>query len=302
MHSKILSVVTGTANCIAQCPFCVSAEKNGSCEKRYIYDTAKFSTSLKYAKTCGVDTIVITSRGEPLLEPEMISMYLQQVKNEAPEIPFIELQTNGILLEKMASSNAFEQKVPLANSYLKEWRDLGLTHIAISIVSEKQELNAYNYLGSVKANYPDLSRTIMLLHHFGFSVRLACVMCKGYTDNIDKINELICFAKNNLVEQLTFRPVNEEYRRKTAHEWIEEHKFSDIEKRQFYKYLCDEGTVLLELPRIGTVFDVNGQNVMFSEPLTVNTRDTDQNNVRQLIFFPEGHLRYEWEKEGAILL
>ena len=51
-----------------------------------------------------------------------------------------------------------------------------------------------------------------------------------------------------------------------------------------------------------TVYDVNGQNVLLSLPLTKYTRDTNPENLRKLIFFQDGHLRYEWEMEGGILL
>ena len=59
---------------------------------------------------------------------------------------------------------------------------------------------------------------------------------------------------------------------------------------------------MLELERIGIIYDVNGQNVCISLPLNKNTRDTDPENGRNLIFFQDGHIRYEWEMEGGILL
>ena len=68
------------------------------------------------------------------------------------------------------------------------------------------------------------------------------------------------------------------------------------------KYLEKNGTKLLELERIGTIYDVNGQNVCISLPLNKNTRDTNPENARNLIFFQDGHIRYEWEMKGGILL
>ena len=129
-------------------------------------------------------------------------------------------------------------------------------------------------------------------------------MCKGdfYIDSDEKIQNFIDFAAQNNVEQITLRPVNEEFRRQSAHDWIETHKFSDTEKISFMNYLESKGTVLMELPRIGKVYDINGQNVMFSYPLNINTRNADTESARQIIYFPDGHIRYEWEKEGGILL
>ena len=84
--------------------------------------------------------------------------------------------------------------------------------------------------------------------------------------------------------------------------WILDNKLTDENKNDIKNYLETNGTKLLELERIGTIYDVNGQNVLFSLPLTKYTRDTNPENLRNLIFFQDGHIRYEWEMEGGILL
>ena len=61
--------------------------------------------------------------------------------------------------------------------------------------------------------YIDLQDLIKYLHSFGFSLRLTCVCCKDMMDTIDKVEEFINFAKENKVEQVTLRPVNDEFRR-----------------------------------------------------------------------------------------
>ena len=121
-------------------------------------------------------------------------------------------------------------------------------------------------------------------------------------DNEKSVEEFIKFAKENQVEQVTLRPVNDEFRRKSAEEWIKENKLTDSQKAEIKEYLEKNGTKLLELERIGTIYDVNGQNVCISLPLNKNTRDTNPENARNLIFFQDGHIRYEWEMEGGILL
>ena len=150
--------------------------------------------------------------------------------------------------------------------------------------------------------YIDLPDLIKYLHSFGFSLRLTCVCCKDMMDTIDKVEEFINFAKENKVEQVTLRPVNDEFRRKSAEEWIKENKLTDEQKLNIKEFLEKKGTKLLELERIGTIYDVNGQNVCLSLPLNKNTRDTNPENARNLIFFQDGHIRYEWEMEGGILL
>lgn len=58
-------------------------------------------------------------------------------------------------------------------------------------------------------------------------------------------------------------------------------------------------TPLLALPHGGMVYDVDGQNSGWGTCLTESTNPED---IRQLIFFPDGHLRYSWKHTGAIIL
>ena len=288
MKFKMMSVIVGTEACIAKCPFCVSGEK--PCKENLIepeINWRNFDIACNLANRSNVDTVVLTSRGEPLLFPEQITEYLRRM--EKYNFPFIELQTNGILLLKEDVLN-----------YLPLWYDFGLTTVCISIVSEKYEKNKNNY--TPNGPYMDLGKTIEKIHKLGFSVRLACVMCKNITSSVSDIKDLITFCKENKVEQLTLRPVNDEFRRESAKLWIEKNKLFDKDKICIKEWLDNSGTLLLELERLGYVYDINGQNVMFSHPLNMNTRDINPDNGRQLIFFQDGHLRYEWEKEGGVLL
>lgn len=290
MRFKLFSVVVGTEACIASCPFCVSGEipnnENMVCPD---INVRNLRIAANLANRSGIDTVMLTSRGEPTLFPKQITKYLQELKKF--NFPFIELQTNGILLEK----NFEEYK-----KYLEEWYDLGLTTITISTVSNKYDINKNNY--TPNGTYIDLTSLINHLHFIGFSLRLTCVCCKDMMDNIESVKEYINFAKQNKVEQVTLRPVNDEYRRQSAQDWINKNKLSDEVKEIFKNFLDMEGTKLLELDRIGTVYDLYGQNVCLSVPLTKYTRDTDPENCRQLIYFPDGHIKYEWEMDGGILL
>lgn len=288
MKFKLFSVVVGSEACIAKCPFCVSCETpNKENLKEIIINERNLKIAANLANRSNIDTVMLTSRGEPLLFPEQITKYLKILKEF--NFPFIELQTNGILLSNDKYFN-----------YLKEWYDLGLTTIAISTVSEKYEINKNNY--TPNSNYINLEDIILMLHKMGFSVRLTCICCKDMMDTTQKLEDYIVYAKKNKVEQVTIRPVNDEYRREDAKLWVEKNKLTDKQKQDFKNYLDKNGTKLLEIERIGTIYDVNGQNVCLSVPLTKYTRDTNPDNGRQLIYFPDGHIRYEWEMEGGILL
>jgi hypothetical protein len=65
-------------------------------------------------------------------------------------------------------------------------------------------------------------------------------------------------------------------------------------------YLLMKGaTRLLELPHGGVVFDHNGQNVAIGNCLTGTT---DPDDIRQIIFFPDGRIAYDWRYPGARIL
>lgn len=291
MKFKMFSVIVGTEACIASCPFCVSGVKPTKENLKVPnINWRNFKIACNLANRSTIDTVMLTSRGEPTLFPDQITDYLRHLKEF--NFPFIELQSNCIPIA--LNKNKYEK-------YLKEWYEEGLTTITISVVSNRPEINREIYMHD-RDTYIDLSDLIKYLHNFGFSLRLTCVCCKGMMDTVDKIEEFIKFAKDNKVEQVTLRPVNDEFRRESAKEWIKINRLSDEDKENIRKYLESNGTKLLEMERIGTIYDLNGQNVCFSLPLNKNTRDTNPENARNLIFFQDGHIRYEWEMEGGILL
>jgi len=291
MKFKMFSVIVGTEACVASCPFCVSGETHTCANLKGVqinWRNLKIAGNL--ANRSGIDTVMLTSRGEPTLFPDQISEYLVHLKEF--NFPFVELQSNCIPIA--LNKKKYEP-------YLKEWYKNGLTTITISVVSNRAEINKIVYLPNANS-YIDLPDLIQYLHSFGFSLRLTCVCCNGMTDSTEKVQEFIDFAKQNKVEQVTLRPVNDEYRRESAKNWIIKHKLTDSQKQDMKNYLNKVGTKLLELERIGTIYDVDGQNVCLSLPLNKYTRDTNPENLRNLIFFQDGHIRYEWEMDGGILL
>lgn len=291
MKFSVFSIVAGTSRCVTVCPFCVSGEL-ATIENREVpkINHRNLLKGCELAKTSGVQTVMLTSRGETTLFPDQITEYLETL--EPYKFPFIELQTNGIPMARK-----FEKYKP----YLEKWYELGLSTILISIVSNRPEINGEVYTPRTK-QYIDLPELISNLHEIGFSVRLTAICTKAWMSTPEQIDEYLKFALENKVAQVTLRPLNDEYRRETAQAWIDEHKMSEEDKVRIYDFLNTEGYKLMELPNIGNVFDYKGQNVMFSYALTKYNDHNDGENKRNLIFFPDGQLRYEWEWEGARLL
>ena len=81
--------------------------------------------------------------------------------------------------------------------------------------------------------------------------------------------------------------------------WIAKNYLKSTQYDEIQSYLNTNGKQLMKLSHGATVYDVYGQNVCLTNSLTI---DKDSDSIRQLIFFPDGHLRYDWQYKGAILL
>jgi molybdenum cofactor biosynthesis enzyme MoaA len=247
-----------------------------------------FDIACKLAMQAGATTAMLTGKGEPTLWPELIGEYLDCLKDYP--IPIIELQTNGL--------NIARGKV--SDETLVDWYDKGLSTIAISVASIDRTENSSIYTPG--KTYPDLMLTVEKLHKIGFGVRLICILCKGYTDTCEKINGFIQYAKLFDIEQLTFLPVSKPDNSSNAavSKWVEEHTLSRGELREIHKWLEFNGMVVLELPHGAKVYDIFGQNVCMNNCL--DPRPTSNDQIRNLIYFPDGRIQHRWDAKGSIIL
>ena len=288
MKIQTFSVVVGGKKCNASCPYCVSKMTGNMEETREDVsdiNIRNFKKACRFAELNGVSTALLTGKGEPTLYPDHISFYLNALYPY--DFPFIELQTNGILIPKLTSE-----------LYLKDWYDRGLTTISISCVHYEKGYNKRIFSN----DYPDLKDVVEKLHSIGFSVRLSCVMIKGYIDSVDKVKEFIYECKEWGVEQFTIRPVSNSVDVKNdIYKWVEDNKIGNKTLCRIADFLVmdKKSTLLLELAHGGKVYDYDGQNISLS---TCLTRSKDIEDIRQLIFLPDGHLYFDWEKKGAIFL
>ena len=291
-----LSVVVGGKACNANCPYCISRQTGsnglvdaaGDCE----FNGSNLKAACMLAEKCGVTTALITGKGEPTLYPMGISDVLSDLRDY---FPIIELQTNAILLGQNGQhSDDYAER-------LKDWRWRGLKTICMSVVHYHSYKNEEIYCRP-GVKYPSLTATIEYLHFMGYSIRLSVVGCKGYIDSVAELRNMIDFCRASKVEQLTWRPVKlvdasaDPVTAAATKRYLipDEH----LERIRDWVGESDELTPLMELGFGATVYDVDGQNFCISNCLTESTKPEEQ---RQLIYFPDGHLRYSWKWQGAIL-
>jgi hypothetical protein len=126
-------------------------------------------------------------------------------------------------------------------------------------------------------------------------------MCKGYIHNLQMVQAFARTCKRWGVEQFTVRPVNYATGgNEKIENWVRDHFVTEGMMNSIERFLdrSKESTLLLELAHGAKVYDYMGQNLSLSSCLTSSPNPDD---IRQLIFFPDGHLKYSWTEAGAIL-
>jgi pyruvate-formate lyase-activating enzyme len=290
MKIQTLSIVCGSRACNAHCPPCVSRmtpERGMTLAKPEIH-WRNFLKTCEFAKLNGATTVIITGKGEPTLFPDQMGEFLDRMRPF--KFPLIELQTNGIVF--LRQREKYER-------HLDEWYEAGLTTVMVSVVHYDSKKNGEYFLGKPELGI-DLAELIELLHDHDLSVRLSCIMAGGYIDSPIEVKNLIRFAKAHRVEQVTVRPVSKPAASidPYAAAWAEEHAVSTRNIGAIKKLLDREGHKLMTLAHGAVVYDVEGISVCLTDCLTIKPEGDD---IRQLIFFPDGTAAYDWQYEGAIL-
>ena len=316
MKISTLSIVIGNQACNAKCPFCVSrmtgfSEVRGKPIERERHLTVldvqmaakgqyvepetmpNFENAVALAKLGGTTTVLLTGKGEPTLAPAEITRVLTALYGRG--FPFVELQTNGL-----AFGRAFRDDCPESiecRARLQKWRGRGLNTIAISVVSTSDDENASVY----HEDYPDLARTVDGLHALGFTVRLSVMMLKGLVDNPVRLHDVIEWCKKHRVEQLTVRPIRKPDDSMDAgvSDFVRERGITERQEGDIRLWVAFYGKLILSLSHGAAIYDVFGQNICLTDCLTV-PEEADQ--IRTLIYYSNGMLKYHWQYPGAVLL
>ena len=158
--------------------------------------------------------------------------------------------------------------------------------------------------------------TVNAIHLKEMAVRLTCMCVKGWVDDPEKVDRFVHVANGMGVEQLTFRSIkvgSATWRAPEVHKWTTaEHAVDMTEIQKFIEdgratrleslvhgnvYAYYTGIEVLDAAR-GRLREGNEQNVCLSDCLT---RNPEGNTIRQLILCPDGHVRYDWEHDAAIV-
>lgn len=189
-----LSFIVGTGRCNAHCSYCAGAplrkyapKKDGEVDAELIYKT------IKDCYKRGARRLSISSSGEPTLSPLSVTRTLFMINRSHYEEDFdfsgVHLYTNGI---RIGEEDIFSR------TYLRKWKELGLTTVYITLHGVDREENARVYGVPV---YPDPAIIISRIRDEDLSVRVNLILGK------DTINSVERFS--HVVERLDYYGANE---------------------------------------------------------------------------------------------
>lgn len=260
------------AECQRACKYCVSKmtwapEPN---ERLFLRNLCK---ARKIADTAQVSSILITSKGEPLLNYQAIETCCETFQDYP-----LEIQTNGIALS--------------CKGTLKKLYDIGINTIAISIDKYKSLLSFRQVFENCK--------------ELGFVRRLTVVLTDMW--DIDP-EEFFNTCKQIGINQITFRIVtipNIIEKTPIASDianWIKDnikrqdyfHSFLDYFKSQCHPTY----NLISRLPFGASLYDIDGISVTIMDYCIQEHNNTQ--DIRSLIYHQDGHMYTSWDKKGSLI-
>jgi molybdenum cofactor biosynthesis enzyme MoaA len=269
------------AKCNARCPFCISKStwKTGVQGNQRLVQ--RVHLAFGYAKW---HNVLITSNGEPTTVKDDMYTVIKRAKHRC--FPIIELQSNGLL------ANPDELALQ------------GVTTLAISI-ADTDPAESANIMHLPKTfNYYNV---IARAHQAGLLVRVSLNLTNKTLLELKeykRLEEYITSLKDLGVRQLTFRRLGWPTRVGRAgatKKWIQNNATGNnyADYNGLAQHVERQGTLLRKLSYGNMVYDLHGMSVTISTCMTDNT---DPDEIRSLIFMPDGHLYHSWDSPGSILL
>lgn len=306
MHATSLSINLRNP-CNAKCPFCISRLTEKPDHPLDAKESARWAgavnRAMSYAKYHGVDTVLITSSGEPLLD--MLRVFRAADTAQRVGIPIIEVQTNGTYLSRESPCGALDGDVELGfvGKVLQRLVDHRVTTVAISAASTKSRKSA-GIMG-LDSEFDYLKEAEKVVE--------SGMLCR-ITLNLNTIGDPALQESNIFeymkqlraigVHQLTIREIGvpcnikEGAEESKVKQWIERNKVSVDTMNMIFSSIEQLGTKLRPLSYGGWVYDFCGVATTIATCMT----EAHSDEIRSLILQPDGHVYHSWNYRGSVLL
>jgi molybdenum cofactor biosynthesis enzyme MoaA len=251
--------------CNKNCGYCISL-MTGFTQTNETLWMRNMKKVVKVAEANGIDSVLVTSKGEPLLNMKAINT----VSYWFHDYP-LELQTNGTLLTK--------DKIETL------WTE-GFNIVAVSV----DHASYFNWLAA----------KIALVHQNNMLFRL-CINVSDMLGDWNRIDRILNFCRQYSVDQLLLRQLSVPTTKVTTveAEWIKKHDCEAI-------YTSMAGKLrerLLNAQQIRKlrygvrIYDLDGMSVSISDNCIQEA--SDENNLRSLIYGDDGHLYTSWDSRAS---
>lgn len=302
-ENSIMKATSLTVNlmssCNAKCPFCISKLTHDYVDNatrfwRNEILLEKLPKALAYARYHGVDTVLITSSGEPTLRTVAVETVCAEVSRAG--IPIIELQTNGALFQPGTQFVSF----------LDRLSELGVNTIAVSVSSMDAAKNA-----EIMGRDYDWKASVRSIVRRNFMCRVSLNLIKGEVpigpkSKLEKwLMSMVSDLRESGVHQFTLRDLGipavskkDSIKIERVRNWIEFNKLPSTTSSDLVDLVRRNGTKLRPLPHGGFVYDIGGLSTVVTDCMT----DTQEDSVRSLILQPDGGLYHSWNYKGSRIL
>jgi len=270
MKANNLTISVPYLGCDKKCPYCIS-KMTGNVETNTVLFEGNMQKVLGLAERCGVTNILVTSKGEPILN--MLSI---NIIGDMFHSFILEIQTNGIKLSKH-------------KRLIDELYKYHYNIIAVS-VDQPDDFRKFESLWEAINERNMISRaTVILTRHFDtWMFRDFINICKTYG-----------------IRQLTLRNMtipDKVVATKEALEvknWILKYGDPQIYSRLIGAFESLGGDFVRTMSFGARIYDIEGISfTYFDDCIQENTINGD---LRSLIYLEDGHMYTAWDKRGSII-
>ncbi|MFH1365521.1 MAG: radical SAM protein [archaeon] len=278
-----VSALVGNGSCNANCDFCAGKYLRPQAKENPLYDK-NLESAIKLSARYGGWSLSLTSSGEATCDPDALTKALkvyQKCAREGAYFPNVNLFTNGILFADR----------DFCTNYLKPWKELGLTNIAVSIhaTDEKEQAKAYNL-----KDYPNLERIIKNIREQNVGVRATLLLRRNGIDNAKKYELAVHSLIQKGIDNITSWPVGNPDGTRNKY------TPSRLGILGIKRWLQKNAKLCHGHAWGGGVYDYKGNILRITDYVTKH--DPKKDFVRQLVVFQDGTVAYSWIKEGALCM
>jgi hypothetical protein len=278
-----VSALTGNGKCNARCSFCAGEYLRPESSENPLY-YKNLEAAIKLSARYGGWSLSLTSAGEPTIDPDAVTRALEvyaRCASQGAYFPNVNLFTNGILF----GSSSF------TSTYLKKWKSLGLTNVAISVHSTDETEQAAVY--GIET-YPRFETLVSNIEECGVGVRATLLLRRGGVGDVKSYASSVSSLIEKGITNITSWPIGnpDGSRTEFTPSWL------NLLKIRFWlrknAKLC-HGHVWG-----GGVYDYHGSILRYTDYVT--RHDPKKSFVRQLVVFQDGTVAYSWIRQGALCM